>query len=73
MPKVIMEFNLPDEQEEFENFNNASKYQRVLYDLDNYLRNIIKYTPDIKEENLDLHQKIRDKLYELLNDNGVSI
>ena len=46
MSKVTIEYTLPEEQEEFETANNASKYYSVIWDLDQYLRNFVKYPSD---------------------------
>jgi hypothetical protein len=43
MPKVTIEFNLPEEQSEFDNATNGDKYLSVLYNLDCQLRNWIKW------------------------------
>lgn len=43
MPRSYISFSLPEEQEELEICMNASKYKNVLYDVDQYLRNLAKY------------------------------
>lgn len=63
--KAILEFNLPEEREEFEHAQRGIEYLIVLQEFDNYLRGRLKYEelPD------DVHkalQEARDRLYEEL-------
>ncbi len=70
--KAILEFNLPDDQEEFNLANNALNFWRVLYDLDQELRANTKYAPDdMPQDNVDAYIEIRDKLYELMSENNI--
>ena len=43
MPKAILEFNLPEEQEEFKTANKAQDYLCVLVEIADYLRVKRKY------------------------------
>ena len=67
MPKAILEFNLPEEREEFENAHKGVHYLIVIEDLDNFLRAKLKYT-ELTEEQATIYQEVRDKLWELKND-----
>ncbi len=53
MPKVTIEFNLPEEREEFELANKAGAYMAAIADIQEMLRKIRKYdsapTPDLQE------------------------
>lgn len=72
MATAKLEFNLPEEQTEFELAVNASKYHSVLWDLDQYLRGIVKYNSDVEQlSKADTCEIVRDYLHELMNDNGV--
>ena len=74
MPKITVEFNLPEDQSEFDDFNNAGKYYSVLWDVDQYMRNKVKYasddTPELYREAI---QMVRDELWKLLNENNISL
>lgn len=74
MPKITVEFNLPEEQSEFDDFNNAGKYYSVLWDIDNYMRARIKYasedTPEIYSEAI---QMVRDELWSLMNQHNLDL
>lgn len=72
--KGILEFNLPEEQSEFDLANNASKYYSVLWDLDQYLRNFVKYPSDREDPILtDTMAKVRDELWKLMNEHNLNL
>jgi hypothetical protein len=74
MPKATLEFNLPEEQDEFETANNASKYYSVLWDLDQYLRNFVKYPSDREDPILtDTMAKVRDELWRLMKEHNLDL
>lgn len=62
--KATLEFNLPEDNQEFELTSKALKMYSTLWDLDVWLRSEIKY----KDKELD---KVRDKLRELMADNRI--
>lgn len=67
--KLILEFNLPEDEWNAQKAQNAFKYYSVLKDLDDYLRNICKHC-DPKQ--LDA-QGCRDKLWEFLKEEGLDL
>jgi hypothetical protein len=71
--KAVLEFNLPEEKEEFELAVNASKWYSVCWELDQYLRSKTKYAPDsMTNEVYEALSETRDKLRELLVENSVN-
>lgn len=70
--KATFEFNLPEDQREYEIMNQASKMQSFLWDFSQQLRSWYKYHHDFKDANDALNQ-IRDEFYRLLNENEVNI
>lgn len=70
--KATFEFNLPEDQREYEVMNQASKMQSFLWDFSQQLRSWYKYHHDFKDANDALNQ-IRDEFYRLLNDHEVNI
>lgn len=64
MPKVILEYNLPEESEEYELAMNGSKYHSILWELQNYARTLRKYD----ERKVLPKEEIVNKIYELLKD-----
>ena len=70
--KATLEFNLPEDQREYEVMNQASKMQSFLWDFSQQLRSWYKYHHDFKDANDALNQ-IRDEFYRLLNNHEVNI
>jgi hypothetical protein len=72
--KAILEFNLPEDQQEYDLANNGLNFWRVLYELDQDLRTKTKYAEDnLPQDKYDAYQEIRDMLHELMTDNNVSL
>lgn len=61
--KITIEFNIPDEREEFELAVNAGKTQAIIDDLDNYLRGQIKYNDTLSDELVMAFEDIRGRLH----------
>jgi len=67
MPKATLTFDLPEEQSEFDIANNAGKYYSILWDLDQYLRNFIKYPSDHEDPIFtDTMARVREDLHKLM-------
>lgn len=62
--KAILEFNLPEEQVEFDLAVNGNKWSYVAWKVDQELRSKIKYSESITEEQRDIYQEVRN----LIND-----
>jgi hypothetical protein len=74
MSKAILEFNLPEDQYDFEQAVNASKYRTILWDLDQFLRNKTKYASDeTTEEQLTAYYELRDELHKLMEEHNVTL
>jgi hypothetical protein len=72
--KAILEFDLPEEQDDHKLAVNAGKYYSVLWELDQYMRNQIKYaTADTPELYSEAIQMVRDELWNLLNHNNLNL
>lgn len=63
--KAILEFDLPDDQYEFDQCTKASDMASALWDMDQFLRAEYKYN-----ENEAAHP-IREKFFEILSDNDL--
>lgn len=70
--KVLFEFNLPDDQHDYEVMSQANKMQSCLWDFSQQLRAWQKYHNDFKDVN-DALSKIREEFYRLLNEHEVNI
>jgi hypothetical protein len=74
MPKATLTFDLPEEQDEFHTVNNAGKYYSVIWDLDQYLRNFVKYPSDREDPILtDTMAKVRDELWRLMKEHNLDL
>jgi hypothetical protein len=72
--KAILEFNLPEEQEEYQMFIDASKMQNVLWEMNQWLRSQTKHAPDsMSDDTYNTFKECREKLNELLVDNQVNL
>jgi len=71
--KAILEFNLPDDQTEFDLAISSNKFWNVLYELDQELRTKTKYaSDDLPQDKYDAYQEVRNLLRELMSENNIS-
>jgi hypothetical protein len=70
--KGILEFPLPECQEDFETAVNGYKWKLAMWDLDQWLRSELKYKETYKENEYELLEKFRDKLHEFKNEYSLS-
>jgi hypothetical protein len=69
--KAKLTFDLPEEQEEFNDAINGSAFKSVVWELDQYMRSELKHgelTGDVHEK----VQEIRDELHSIMNEHKVS-
>ena len=64
--KAILEFNLPEEQTEFDLAVNGNKWSFVAWKIDQELRSKIKYSESITEEQRDIYQEVRNLINEYM-------
>ena len=74
MPKATLTFDLSDSDERRSHLEatNVSDIIMVAYDLDDWLRDEVKYNDKLTEERLNAYETVREKLHQLANDSGVS-
>lgn len=65
--KATLEFNLPEEESEFNTALCGHKYKQALSDVASHLRHLYKYT-NLPEEQYKLVMEIRGKFYEILQE-----
>lgn len=71
--KFIYDTQDYDARNEIEVMKNAQNYKNVLWELDQKLREQIKYNNELTEEQYGVYDKIRTMLYEILKENNVDI
>ena len=71
--KAILEFNLEEDRNEFEEAVNGWKWSMAMYELDQYLRTNTKYAPDSQpQEVYDALIAAREKLFEIMRESDLS-
>jgi len=71
--KAILEFNLPEDQSDFDLAVNGAKAQVALWEMDQWLRAQYKYMSDTEysEDKYETFEKCRDQLREIMFENGL--
>lgn len=68
--KAILEFNLPDDQYDFRIASKASALAVMIYDIDNWLRNKLKYGHTFTGADEAL-EAVRKELWDIADGRGV--
>ena len=72
--KAIIEFDLHEERQEFEDCTNGWKWKCIVSEIDNELRTRTKYAPDgTPDEVLDALAKFREFLHDQLREEGLTL
>jgi hypothetical protein len=72
--EAILKFNLPDDQLQFEEAVNGNKYRYIIFELKEYLRQIIKYNSQgFSEDYVKACEETREKIFELCQENSVNL
>jgi hypothetical protein len=69
--KATLEFNLPEDELDLSNAINGNKFKLILWDMDQHLRNMVKYSEN--EEEVRVAEELRDKLQEYFSQYNISI
>lgn len=64
--KGILEFNLPEDQEDFKHANEAVNYYCAITDIMEYLRRKTKYTEEVGS-----FEEVRTMCIEICNERGI--
>lgn len=70
--KATIEFNLPEDQHEWDNAVKADAMFCVLWDVKQELRSLLKYQ-EITSEQYDIVEKIQEFLIDNLNENEINL
>lgn len=71
MPKATLEFNLPEEREEYELTVKAGALCSFIFEFSQYLRSQYKYNDTLTEEQHELLEKIREEFYRIMSEYDV--
>jgi hypothetical protein len=71
--KATLEFNLPEDQSDFDLAANGAKGQSALWEMDQWLRSQYKYMPDeeYNKDRYETYEECREKLREIMFENGL--
>ena len=73
--KAILEFQLPEDKHDFDFATQGSAWWSVCWEMDQWLRGQYKHMPDeeYSEGRYKAFVESREKLFELMRENGVSL
>ena len=67
MAKHTIEFDSFEDADEIKDCMNGFKWRMLVTELDNYYRNMYKYSDN--DSDVELAEKVRNKIHELLHEN----
>jgi len=71
--KAILEFNIPEDNEEFNRAIKAADYYVSLFEFYQYLRRELKYDEQLSDIERDTFERIREEFNGILTENGIEI
>lgn len=73
--KATLEFNLPEDQSDFDLSVNGAKAQSALWEMDQWLRSQYKYMSDAEysKDKYETYEKCREQLREIMFENGLNL
>ena len=71
--KAILEFNLPEDQPEFNTAIKGSDWKHVCWEMDQYLRKRVKYDEGLTEEQLEVYEDMRGEFWRMMNESNVDL
>jgi hypothetical protein len=70
--KAILEFNLPEDNHDFQASINGIKYQSAIWDYDQWLRSEMKYS-ELPNETYKAYETCRKELRKILEEDNIQI
>ena len=72
--KAIIEFELPEDIEEYQMANNASKMYTALWDIRQLFRSTLKYNKTgLNDEQLEQWEAMRGEFFDILENNDLKL
>jgi len=71
--KATLEFNIPEDNEEFNRAVKSADYYVCLFDLFQYLKREIKYNQQLSDIERNTFERIREEFNGILTENGIEI
>jgi hypothetical protein len=73
MGKVTIEFDSVDEQDDIRDALDGYKWKLTVYEIDQYLRNELKYNEKLSNLELKFAEKTREQIREILKDYSLNL
>lgn len=73
MGEIILKFDSIEESDDARTALDGSKWKMAMWDLDQELKNRIKYDENLPPELYKAFESVRDKIREILHDNNLNI
>lgn len=70
--KATLEFNLPEDQDEFNFATRGSNYYIILWDIDQWLRSKMKYDDTLTDGQYEAYEKTREELRDMMTSRGIT-
>ena len=70
--KAVLEFDLPEDNQDFKAAINGSNYRSAIWDYDQWLRSEMKYG-DLPDATYKAYEECRKKLREILEEDNIQI
>ena len=71
--KATLEFNLPDDQIDFNDAVNGQRWRLMVWNFDQYLRSELKYNDKLSSEQYKVYEQVRDTLWQKMNEDNLSL
>ena len=72
--EAILKFSLPNDKWEFQMANESAGMHSVIWDMDQWLRKMIKHAPDtMSEDTYNAFEVCREQLREFINENNINL
>ena len=72
--EAILKFSLPNDKWEFKMANESAGMHSVIWDMDQWLRKMIKHAPDsMSEDTYNAFELCREQLHEFINENNINL
>ena len=71
--KAILEFNLPEDQPEFNTALQGSDWKHVCWEMDQLLRKHLKYDDELKEDDVKMLQYVRDQFWKFMSESNLDL
>lgn len=70
--KVILEFQLPEEQSEYDSAINGAKTECAISEFGNFLRSEYKYNNTLSDQERAYLEKVHERWFDVLKEYGVT-